>query len=209
MADRKSKPVQPIKADRKPKPAVEPKLTQLQEHIFDVLGDMILHGGHTDDVFNVLWNVSVHHQRVRFPQSRNECEEQFKERIEKRADDQAGEWQRLLTKSWPDPAIVNEAPAPKNVVQRVRATVSDRLQDRFADFMLDATPEEKRLLVEVFTGRGSLSMRPDIENAELELATAFMEEIGASERYVQVPDEEIKDLVVKYIKLLTQGREAA
>jgi hypothetical protein len=36
-----------------------------------------------------------------------------------------------------------------------------------------------------------------------------MQEIGASERYVQVPDEEIKDLVVKYIKLLTQGREAA
>jgi hypothetical protein len=94
-------------------------------------------------------------------------------------------------------------------VQQVRATVSERLQDRFAEFMLDATPEEKRLLAQVFAGRGSLSMRPDIENAELELATAFMEEIGASERYVQVPDEEIKDLVVKYIKLLTQGREAA
>ena len=208
MAQSKKKPVQPIKVDRKPKPAVELKLTQLQEHIFDVLGEMVLHGGNGDEIYNVLWNVSAHHHRTQFPQSPHECDQQFKDRVERFAEKQAGEWEKRLLKSWPESTKAAE-PAPKNVVQQIRATVSERLQEGFADFMLTATPEEKRFLATVLDGRYSLSLRPDMENPELELATAFMEEVGVNERYVQVPDEEIKELVVKYIKLLTQGRQAA
>jgi hypothetical protein len=54
-------------------------------------------------------------------------------------------------------------------------------------------------------------MRSDLaatEQSELLLATAFMEEIGADERYIKLPDERVKDLVVGYIHLLTIGTNA-
>jgi hypothetical protein len=209
MPQRKQKPA--ALANAKPKPATEtkpelPKLTQLQEHVFEVLADMVLRGGHTDNIYDILWNAAAHHQRRRFPRFGNECDQQFNERIDKSATKRADEWQTQIAKSWPEREKTEETLLPKNVIQRVRAVLTERLEDRLHDFILEATPEEKRLPTDVLQNRENISIGPDIEDPELNLATAFMEEIEAEERYIQVPNERIKDLVVGYVTCSRRGK---
>jgi hypothetical protein len=204
-AKTKTKPAAP---NAEPKPVAElPKLSQLQEFLCDTLGDLILRGGHPDDIHDVLMDAAYHHERKHFPRFSVECDKQYEDRLKKQADLHVAEWTDRLAKEWPEPQEAGgETPEPTGVVQRIRALVNDNLEERFRDFMLEATPEEKRLLLGVFQNfDGTSNGRADNERPELLLATAFMDEIGADERYIKLPNERIKDLVVRYVELLAEG----
>jgi hypothetical protein len=63
----------------------------------------------------------------------------------------ADDWEKQLARSWPEPGKALQSPVPKDVVQKVRFMISERLQNYLDEFMLDGSPEEKRLLLEVLT----------------------------------------------------------
>jgi hypothetical protein len=197
----------PAARSAEPKPSAElPKLSQLQEFLCDTLGEIILRGGDRDVVYDVLYDAAEHHHKKQFGRLRDECDQQYKDRVKKHASEKATEWLTRLAKEWPEPQNASQTPEPTGVVQRIRARVNDTLEERFRDFMLEATPEEKYLLVAVFQNfDGTSNGSADNERPELLLASAFMDEIGADERYIKLPNERIKDLVVRYIELLGEG----
>lgn len=69
----KQKPAAP-KVDRKPQPTPQPKselkLTEFQTFVCDQVGDLILNGGHENDLTNLLYAAIGHYYRTMFPRKK-------------------------------------------------------------------------------------------------------------------------------------------
>ncbi|HUQ90818.1 MAG TPA: hypothetical protein VM120_03985 [Bryobacteraceae bacterium] len=178
-----------------------PPLNHMQELLCDLAGDLILNGGHREDVDNFITSMTCHYWRrlhPKYPTELDKREKDLNEHVETRRE----EWTRSLTRGWlPKAEPSDETPAPKSLIEKLRTRYRSTLRDQFEDFLRYATPEEVRILSEVFSSHESNSTGPQFYDPEASLANAFMSEIGATSSYVRVPDEHLK-LVLLYMKVL-------
>jgi len=197
----------PAPANRKPQVAPEPKLSEFQELVCETVGDLILRGGHEDEINKILDAAIGHYYRRMFPRSKmGDCPQQETDRVNKFIEDRYDDWHRKLAREWPAPAQVKDEPPLKGVVARVYATLRTDLQERLDDFMSEAGADDKYLLRDILMDWEGGKLPADYEDPEANLATAFMYRINDAHTYFKVPDK-IKDLVESYIRLLLEAQE--
>jgi hypothetical protein len=127
MPQMKQKPAA-AKADRKPQPTPalksELKLTEFQTFVCDHVGDLILNGGHENELTNLLYAAMGHYFRTLFPRkSIGDCVQQEQDRVTKFIENNIDDWERKLARQWPAPQETKPEPDAKGAVERVYATL--------------------------------------------------------------------------------------
>src|SRR5438552_18777989 len=95
----KTKPTQ-IHKTPKPSPTVG-ELTSIQEQLADIVGDIILHGGHSEEVDPLLYAAVAHSWKMRF--SNNSDYPKLNDDAQEWAQKHWENWKQRLIRSWPDP----------------------------------------------------------------------------------------------------------
>ena len=203
-----TQPARPKSARKQPAEAEAPvrsPLTPFQEHICDLAGDLILNGGHEDEINSLIYACMGHEWRRRFPDQDPARQEHSLARYTNRW---ISDWYRKLSRHWPEepgdgPAKEPDTAAEQSVSERIRSTVREDLKDRFEEFLGAANPEELRLLRDVFMSAESSRGGPD----DVPLAESFSWEIGQHADYIRVPGRHEK-LVRQYLELLEKSGTA-
>jgi hypothetical protein len=105
-------------------------LTEFQEELCDLCGDIMLRGAHPDDTRKFLSALLAHDYRRRFPNYPLDGKER-EEHTQKRANDPLPHWQQHLAKLWPEtPAAKIEPDIERSVSEQIRSTARDDLRDR-------------------------------------------------------------------------------
>jgi hypothetical protein len=181
------------------------KLTEFQEHLFNLLGDLALNGGDSDELHRMLYAAMAHDFRRRFARhgdSREETDRHIATYISNREE----EWIVDLTCSWPK-AKERETASPATVTEYLRANVRDALEYRFREFLNEGKPEELRLMDSVLMDWSS-STPAYVGDPDLELGNSFERELARGVRWVRVP-EDLRDKIVTFVQLLTEREDAA
>ena len=199
---RKPTPAQITSAEPKPKtkpafnPAPHRELTAVQAEIANEMAEIILRGGHKDDVELVLRGL-MQHQNRRKSYNDSKTTAESAEYAEGFADKWWTTWFTKLAKHWPPPSnhpeqtkqVASSAPA-----EMVRANMRGELEDLFDEFIRDEeSPEEVWLLREILQSVYS----------GFSLAHAFAFVLGGNSVYVSVPGRHVK-LVEEYLQLLAK-----
>ena len=204
-----TEPARPKSAQKQPIPAEAPThspLTPFQEQVCDLAGDLILHGGHQDDIADFLAACMSHEWRRRGFDPDNPEKQQRD--VDGYVSRWLARWVRKLSRNWQDDPTPGSEPAAvepeieQSVSERIRSTVRDEIKERFETFLGDANPEDMRLLRDIFMS--AESFRGD--NDDVPLALAFSYEIGRHTEYIRVSYKQEK-LVRQYIELLEKGED--
>ena len=184
-----------------PKTAVAGELAPIQEQVADLVGDILLRGGHPDEVDSIIWSAMTHHWRLFETGGCLPETSKVSERAEAFARREFETWKRRLIKSWPDREAQKIEIEPNTVTEYVRRDVRGALELQFGLFLGNATPEELCFMESVFTDHNCSSTH-QIDAGELEIANSFEREISRGVRWVRVPHK-IRDKVVAFVEMLT------
>lgn len=173
------------------------ELTELQEQVCDLAGDLIVNGGHEDDVDELLFAVMAHFWRRRFPDYPRSQEEREKNAVDF-AEKHRASWLKRLARHWPEePTPRAVEPLPQTVSEMVRANDRGVLKERFEDFMREVE------------GLADIHLLSDVLNdwsgGNNQLPEAFAYQIGRSDTYVKVPQAYLEQ-VQKLVQVLTEGK---
>jgi hypothetical protein len=172
------------------------KLTQTQRDIADVLANILTHGASDDVVGPFLTAVARHFWHWRLDETERP-EHSDSESVNKFAAPQAERWKKELTVTWARAARVGVAePVAKDLAERIRFAVVEELRDTFEYFIRDGTPEEHRLMANVFVDHQS-----GPTGFGIPIATAFSQQLGRVKAYIEVPRYH-RDAVEKYLECL-------
>ncbi|MDR3739310.1 MAG: hypothetical protein P4L40_09855 [Terracidiphilus sp.] len=179
-------------------------LAPVQQLIADEVGYMLVHGGHEQDT-QLLVLIAFRNMWQRYYDNLGPLNETPAE-TRKRVGDLAGrdypesiaelrmEWKRNRA------AKAEDTIEPKTATECIRANVIDTLQCRFEDFVVQGTPEEHRLMLDILQDREANGWRDN--SNELSLGKAFDYALGKSAPdWVKVPSE-MRKQVEQYIKCL-------
>jgi len=185
-------------------------LNTTQEKIIDAVSEMLAHGGHPDNIEQLL-RASLGH---RF---RRELEDSFKDLPEDRERvitrwlaEGLGEWKTDLAIAWRANQRADRPEIePKTFSERIRAQSRDVLIEHSEEFLRSAEPEEIQVLVEILDFRnGGIIDRIKGVN-EIPLGEAFGCTLDRNETYIRIP-KGLRGKVQKYIDaLITLESEAA
>lgn len=186
-----------------------PPLDPFVDRICELAADLILSGGHSDDMSLFLSGLVGHEYRRRA--SHLKAEADLRQDLAEVRHDAVRRWERKLGRFWADPdaSQADEQAAVKSAKQSisaaVRETVRTELRERFSDFMDKANAEEIRLLRDIFISQESISHG---DERDVPLAEAFSYEVGLNVAYLRVSGRH-QQLVEKYIELLESSEAAA
>jgi hypothetical protein len=175
-----------------PKPAAAPerKLTNFQQIICDLAGDLIFNGGKQVDAEELLHALASHQWNRQFGtlESWVSGSAQF---AEKRQED----WYKLLISGLPAERVEMSHPQPKSFAGHLNLRVQDQVRRSFEDFMSDATPHELMMIRDMLAERNNdvplLANGEAVE--EVPLAAAIDSMLRRYDHtYVRVPDETVK-----------------
>lgn len=163
---RTAKP-QPVTLDPKSQPTRE--LTPLQQLIADEIADILVHGGYHETVQSLIWCAAAHKTWRWAKNNYGESEQSTIDDLMTECPRQFDNWLEELTAEWRRnrqvPAV--ERVAPKTAADRIRARFMDELRERMATFMVESTPEEQHVMLDILTthessnrGRSALDKMP-------------------------------------------------
>ncbi len=181
-----------------PEPRAKPEtfkreLTDFQLLVCDLAGDIILNGGHQDDVHNLIFAAMGHSYRLRFGMSKGSPDEYLGNLHQ--------DWIQKISRHWPEERPEPKEEKPKTVSEMVRTHLRDGLRSNFEWFLGSARMHELYLLWAVLQNFEGVTHGPESERAESVLALAFAYEIDSDSTYVKVSRDRVK-LVEQYVGLL-------
>jgi hypothetical protein len=186
-------------------PPAQPKpreLAPIQQFIADAVAHLIVNGGHDDDLDSILWH-AIAHEWQRTTNYLVDEPQKAREGAEKRAGNVHQEYKAelLMAIRQNRKATPAETIEPKTATERIRANLIDTLSYKFEEFLRDATPEERYLMLEILMDHDSGNHGSDAFD-ELPLARAFDYALGiAAPEYVKVPYT-MRKTVEAYIEAL-------
>lgn len=196
MSESREPLVTNFSSEIQPEPLKPSNFHPAVEQMCGLAAELLMSGGHDDDVEGLLWALATHEYRRRFPTDTLNVDEPRTLALLKR---NVAEWKRVLIRHWPEaPADVPAARA-ETIAERIRATTLQDARDRFEEFLAEANQEEIRLMRDIFVTRDG--MGPDYDGSEVLIATAFSDELGQRTQYIRV-DPEHWNLVRDYVRLL-------
>jgi hypothetical protein len=128
-----------------------------------------------------------------------ECRNQAEECVIRHAP----EWMSDLKAAWVENLRANPRPEPADVVARMRERVMDELRALFENFLVQGSPEDHRLMVDVLEGVQDSGSRN--ANHAVTLGEEFNRELGLDRGYVTVPGRLRREVEV-YIEDLKAGK---
>ena len=181
------------------------ELTEFQQLVCNLAGDLIINGGRKPDVENLIKATMSHSLHLRLPWHKND---EWAE--ESAIDRDLPDWFQRISRHWPEKSKAAKSELPETVSEMIRANLRGDLRMRFEEFLGDARMHELYLLCNVFLSFESRTRGADNDAAESLLAEAFMYEIASNNRYVEVQREHV-EMVEQYVALLDKAepREVA
>ena len=163
-------------------PDTSPQMTPLQEELASLLGDLILNGGHRQDVRSMFYAAFSHYWRRRFTEGSTP---------DKYVENNEEKWARKLAAAWPTKDKIEWPPiASGTVTDYIRANYRGSLDGRIERFLEEATAEEIRFLDAVAA-------------TEIQLANSFEAEIDREITWVRIPRKHQHKVIV-FIELLAE-----
>lgn len=189
------------------KPAIAPLLSDFQENLAMLIGDMIVHGGRQEHVDQLL-DVAIRHQQS----------QQFGKKmgLKTEASDEPHiyrkleQWRMALTQSWclrwsriPCEGIKVEKTPVNTFADRVEENIREQLWDAFESFLHRGTALEMWLLHEILViHENRAPIQPSSENFEQPtLPDVFMSVLNDDSRFIKVP-KELREATSLYVASL-------
>lgn len=177
-------------------------LTEVQETIAELAGDMIVNGCHQYALSALVYAVLAH-QWGRLNEERDWCEDDILRYMKGFEEN----WSCDLTRAWPPIKEHREDPLPTQVQERFRASIRAELAELSDSFAKTAQMEDVFLAVEVLRSWENHTTGPR-PHTSCHLADAFARQIEARAAYIRVPND-IEPQVRDYLRLLSEQREKA
>jgi hypothetical protein len=181
-------PAEPTKPEAKPV-----SLTETQLKIANLAADLIMRGGHEDDIRSLIFAVLRHQRRMAFGvrEAINSGEDWMQR--------DAAALTLSLSKHWPEGKPESDAPMPDTVSQEARERLRERLDDHLDAFKAKAKMHELHLLVDAFEMFDTHSDL-DIAEDECPLLESIMWGLVRNDQYVHVRKEHV-DLVKNFVEV--------
>jgi hypothetical protein len=190
--------VRAINGKRKP-PVYLESLSDVQQCLADLLGDIVAHGG-SEEVVSGLVIVARHQWHRRLDHIHTD-HAKVEANVKSLAEPDAARWKSELATAWAMSTRMAITPKhyAKNITERIRFSVIRELQGLFDQFLNNGGPEELRLMRDVLQDRYSGGFGDGLAIAE-----AFLLQADCRRKYVAVPDHMVED-IEKYVQCLLEA----
>lgn len=173
-------------------------LTPAQQLVADEVADILVHGGHCEDTSDLVDAVLRHQYRRRFGRIAT------KENVDNFLKTNLPDFLDKLQADWSHNARAKdgERTPPATALDRIRRKAIGQLRYAFESFVAEATPEEHRILTDIFAWCDSEGPHDRTAVDDLPLASALEHALhGTKADYVRLPHA-FRELVDPYINTL-------